>query len=170
MKIIYTDSVTKKVSKKIGEEIITVKKMGEYSRVPKTGYKNYFFLVNGTFYVTVEANVKTPLGYSDKVTVEMYSDVKKREEEFGQKMNYRAESAGVPWNIAKLTASIEDDAEAVLELIKLKTLATSIDSSTTDLLKNVYSRNKCISELLSGYRLTCKSQAARDNVASFLLA
>ena len=171
--IVYSEEITLALRKKLGE-FKNVKFLNVYSRQPGTSYRNYVYLIDGKWQVTVITNCYSQFsGFYDDYEVEDYSLIVENKKAFGQRVARLAKAAGVPWNIAVMAGNISDDTEAIELLKRVKGAKAFVSEEyRTELGCGINRRSLALEKLLGDdwRKLTCKGQKQTTTLAEYLAA
>ena len=142
------------------------------SRWVGTGYKDYIYVIDGKWQVTVSANNYSGGDFYDSYQIEDYTKIVARQKAFGRRVARLAKAAGVPWNIAVFVGHIENDEEAVSILKQVKSVRGTADESMQwELSCGIGRRTSAIEALLgeTWRKLNCSGQKQTTILADYLL-
>ena len=171
--IVYSEEITLALRKELGE-FANVEFVNVYSRQPGTGYRNYVYLIDGKWQVTVITNRYSQFsGFYDDYEVEDYATIVEKKKAFGRRVDRLAKAAGVPWNIAVMAGHITDAAEAIELLKRVKSAKAFVSEEyRTELGCGINRRTFALEKLLGDdwRKLTCKGQKQTTTLAEYLAA
>ena len=113
---VYSKDITKRLAKELGH-FEKVQFLRTETRWRGTGYKNYLYVIDDKWLVTVNANNGFACNPYDSYKIEDYQKIVAQQKVFGRRVARFAKTAGVPWEVAVFVGYLEDDDEAV-EILK----------------------------------------------------
>lgn len=159
--LVHNREITLRICKKIGE-FENVEFVKSISCWPGTGYKDYIYIIDNKWQVSVSAN-----GYY----LEDYNQKKEKKKVFGKKVSRLAKQAGVPWKIAVFVGEAdEEEAISILEQVK-SARGTANAELQWELSCGINRRTKALEELLgeTWKKLNCSGQNRTTTLANYLL-
>ena len=112
-KLILSETLTKKISKDLNEEVISADFVA--SSKPKGDYKNFCYIVNSKWQVIVYFNINN--NEETYWNIQNLAEIEKKSKEYEERITRVAIKAGVPLNIVMLVGCVENE-ERVVELFK----------------------------------------------------
>ena len=169
--MVRSRSVTLRLREELGE-FQTVRFVKSYSRWTGTDYRNYEYVIDEKWLVTVAGNCYSGGGFYDSYQIEEYAKVVASQKAYGRRVARLAKAAGVPWNIAVFAGDIADDKEAIEVLRSVKQAKGTADPDTRGDLscgigRRVYALEQMLGE--SWRKLSCSGQRQTTTLANYLL-
>lgn len=169
--LVHTRAVTLRLREKLGE-FQTVRFLKSYSRWAGTGYRNYVYLVDEKWQVTVVGNCYSGGEFYDSYQIEDYTKIVASQKAYGRRVARLARAAGVPWNIAVFAGNIADDSEAIEVLKAVKAAKGTADRDLQwELTCGIGRRVAAIEQMLGDtwQKLSCSGQRQTTTLAEYLL-
>ena len=170
---VYSDEITERLRAEIGD-FKEVANLGTRARQVGTDYKDYLYVLDGKWLVTVGANhFDHQDGLYDSLTIQNYQEVQMQRRLFGRRAAYLSKQARVPWNVGAMVAHLTDDAEAIhtLEAIRAKR-GTPDEAQAWELSCGIGRRTRAMQEILGEEiwsKLDCNGQKRTMILADYLL-
>ena len=168
---VYSREITLRLAKELGY-FTEVKFLRSVSRWVGTGYKDYIYVIDGKWQVTVSANNYNGGTFNDNFRIEDYGKIVAQEKAFGRRVARLAKKAEVPWNIAVFVGHMQDDDAAVQILKQVKSArGVATKEQQWELSCGIGRRTAAIEALLGETfdRLNCHGQNATRTLANYLL-
>ena len=168
---VYSREITLRLAEELGH-FEKVKFLRSVSRWVGTGYKNYLYVIDDKWQVTVSANNYSGGDFYDSYQIEDYTKIVAQQKAFGRRVARLARKAGVPWNIGVFVGHIEEDDEAVSILKQIKSARGTADEDLQwELSCGIGRRTAAIKQLLgeTWEKLSCSGQIQTSTLADFLL-
>lgn len=169
--LVHSEEITLALLDKIGQ-FYKVEFLRSYSRQTGTGYRNYVYLIDGKWQVTVITNLYSQFsGFHDDYELEEYAPIVERKKAFGHRVARLAKAAGVPWAIGVFAGHIEDNAEAIALLQRVKAAKANVTEDLRyELSCGISRRTAAIEEILGDTwsLLSCTGQKQTSTLASYL--
>lgn len=169
--LVHTRAVTLRLREELGE-FQTVRFVKSYSRWAGTGYRNYVYVVDEKWQVTVVGNCYSGGEFYDSYQVEDYTKIVASQKAYGRRVARLAKATGVPWNVAVFAGNIADDAEAIEVLKAVKAAkGTANESLQWELFCGIGRRVAAIEMMLGDtwHKLSCSGQKQTTTLADYLL-
>ena len=170
--LVHTRAVTLRLREELGE-FQTVRFIKSYSRWAGTGYRNYVYVIDEKWQVTVVGNCYSGGEFYDSYQVEDYTKIVASQKAYGRRVARLAKAAGVPWNIAVFAGNIASDEEAINVLKSVKQVKGSADADLSwELSCGIGRRVTAIEQMLgeTWNKLSCSGQKQTKTLADYLLA
>lgn len=169
--LIYSEDVTKRLREELGDFSV-VRFVRSYTRWVGTGYRNFVYVVDEKWQVTVSACYTSGV-YFNSYNIEDYKQIVASKKAYGRRVSRLAKQAGVPWDIAVFTGNLADDGEVVAVLKAVKAAKGTADKATRwELSCGIGRRVAAIEKLLGGdtwKKLSCRGQRQTKTLADYLL-
>lgn len=169
---VYSRDITLRLAKELGH-FEKVEFLRSVSRWVGTGYKNYIYVVDGKWQVTVSANNYSDGNFYDSYHVEEYAPIVASQKAFGRRVGRLAKAAGVPWNVAVFVGNIADDTEAIAILNAVKASRARVFSDTAYELSCGIGRRVAAIQFVLGDelwgKLSCRGQQQTKTLANYLV-
>ena len=168
---VYSREITLRIAEELGH-FEKVKFLRSVSRWVGTGYKNYLYVIDDKWQVTVSANNYSGGDFYDSYQIEDYTKIVAQQKAFGRRVARLARKAGVPWNIGVFVGHIEEDDEAVSILKHVKSARGTADEELQhELSCGIGRRTAAIKQLLgeTWEKLSCSGQRQTTILAYYLL-
>ena len=168
---VYSREITLRLAKELGH-FEKVEFLRSVSRWVGTGYKNYLYVIDGKWQVTVSANNYSGGDIYDSYQIEDYTKIVAQQKAFGRRVARLAKKAGVPWNIGVFAGHIESEEEAVSILKQVRSARGTADKSLQwDLSCGIGRKTAAIEALLGDTwrKLNCSGQRQTTILADYLL-
>lgn len=169
--LVHTRAVTLRLCEELGK-FHTVRFVKSYSRWAGTGYRNYVYVIDEKWQVTVVGNCYSDGEFYDSYQIEDYAKIVASQKAYGRRVARLARNAGVPWNIAVFAGNIADDAEAVEVLKVVKAAKGTADKDLRwELTCGIGRRVAAIEQMLGDIwqKLSCSGQRQTTTLADYLL-
>ncbi len=169
--LVHTRAVTLRLREELGE-FKSVRFIKSYSRWAGTGYRNYVYVIDEKWQVTVVGNCYSGEEFYDSYQVEDYTKIVASQKAYGRRVARLAKIAGVPWHIAVFAGNIADDGEAI-EVLKVVKAAkgTADENLQWELSCGIGRRCAAIGALLgeAWQKPPCSGQRQTTTLANYLL-
>ena len=173
MHLIYDRETTLRLREELGE-FKKFEFIKSYSRWAGSGYKNYVYIIDGKWQVTVSANNQERGKFYTSYIIEEYSKIVAQRKVFGRRVARLAKQAGVPWDIAVFVGYIESDEEAIETLKQVKESTKKVDEDLKwELSCGIGRRTAAIQYILgedTWRKLKCSGQNQTAILADYLSA
>ncbi len=169
--LVYSRQITLRLAEELGH-FENVEFLRSVSRWVGTGYKDYIYVIDGRWQVTVSANNHCGGEFYDSYRIEDYSKIVASQKAFGRRVSRLAKQAGVPWEIGVFVGNIGTDEEAVQILKQVKSARGTADESLKwELCCGIGRRTTALETILgeTWKKLNCKSQKQTKTLANYLL-
>lgn len=170
--LVHSREVTLRLREELGEFQV-VRFLKSYSRWAGTGHRNYVYVVDEKWQVTVVGNCYSGGEFYDSYQIEDYAKIVASQKAYGRRVARLAKAAGVPWNVAVFAGNIADDAEAIEVLKAVKAAkGTANEDLQWELSCGIGRRTAAIEALLGDTwrKLNCSGQRQTTILADYLLA
>lgn len=168
---VYSREITLRLAEELGY-FDKVEFLRSESRWAGTGYKNYLYVIDGKWQVTVSANTYCEGRFYDTYKIADYGKIVAQQKAFGRRVARLAKKAGVPWNIGVFVGQIAEDNEAVALLKQVKAARGTADANQQYELSCGIGRRTAAIEALLGdnwSKLNCSGQRQTSILAGYLL-
>lgn len=169
--LVYDRETTLRIAMELGQ-FENVEFVRSNSRWTGTGYKDYIYVIDGRWQVTVSANNYNTGTFYNSYSIEDYSKIVAQRKAFGRRMKRLSRQANVPWNIAVIAGHIESDKEAIsiLNLVK-KARGTADKDLQWELSCGIGRRTAALETILgeNWRKLDCSGQNRTTTLANYLL-
>ena len=168
--LVHTRAVTLRLREELGE-FQTVRFLKSYSRWTGTGYRNYVYVIDEKWQVTVVGNCYSGGEFYDSYQIEDYTKIVASQKAYGRRVARIARQAGVPWKIAVFAGNIADDGEAVEVLKAVKAARGTADEAISwELSCGIGRRVSAIEQMLGDtwQKLSCSGQNQTTTLAYYL--
>lgn len=169
--LVYSRDITLRLANELGH-FEKVKFLRSVSLCVGTGYKNYLYVIDGKWQVTVTTNIYSSGNFYDSYQIEDYAKIVAQQKFFGRRVARLAKKADVPWNIGVFVGYIKEDDEAVSILKHIKSArGTSDEDIRYELSCGIARRTSAIEALLGDTwkKLDCSGQRQTTILANYLL-
>lgn len=167
---LYNREITLRLVKDLGY-FNKVEFLYSVSRWVGTGYKDYLYVVDRKWLVTVSANNHSGGDFYDSYKVEDYTKIVAQHKAFGRRVARLANKAGVPWNIGVFVGHIAEEDEAISILEHVKSVRGTADAEMQwELSCGIGRRTAAIKALLGDTwsRINCSGQNKTKILANYL--
>ena len=170
---LFNTTVTLRIAKEIGyfNKFDFLRAVSNYS---KSGGKDYLYLIDEKWLVTI--NTRT-YGFSEffyKYSVEEIVEIESKQKEFGRRVARLAQKVDIPWAIGVFAGHHESDEEVIKVLTALKAAKGTADDAQSLKLtsaSNSEQRTAIFEQLLgeTWHQLNCRGQKATSTLANYLI-
>lgn len=172
--MVFSREITLQLVEKLGY-FTKVEFLRTISRMPGTGYKDYLFVIDSKWQVTVIANCYEAGDFYDTYKIEDYDEIRAKQKAFGRRVAKLAKEADVPWHIGVFVGHIEQDyiAVAILRAIKYYKETYMTEKIRRELKCGIKRRTSAIIQLLGDElweSLHCDGQNQTSTLAYYLLS
>lgn len=173
MHLVYDRETTLRLREELGE-FKKFEFIKSFSRWAGSGYKNYVYVIDDKWQVTVSANNYEHGKFYTSYIIEDYSKIVAQRKVFGRRVARLAKQAGVPWDIAVFVGYIESDEEAIETLKQVKESTKKVDEDLRwELSCGIGRRVFAIQHILgeeTWEKLDCRGQSRTATLADYLSA
>ena len=169
---IYNTAVTLKVAKEIGyfENVEFLRYIPNYSQA---GARDYLYLVDDKWQVTVNSRRYGYSEYFDNYIVEELVDVEAKQKAFGRRVARLSKEADVPWEVGVFAGHLEEDDEVISVLTAVKAAKGTADEKQNMQLTSesgIEQRTAVFVQLLGDTweKLNCHGQRSIQTLATYL--
>lgn len=169
--IILSLDVTLRIAAKIGY-FKKVEAIGFCSRTTGNQGRNYLFLVNNKWQITVMKDLDDVDGNThDFFKIENYQEIRVRCKAFGKRVSHLTNLAEVPWELGLVVAHIEDDKEALRVLHIIKKFKGNCAKYAKELTASPLRRSAALHEIFGSYfcEIDISSNRKQDALINYLL-